>query len=231
LVGEKIILSNQLEFQVRSDLMKKVREFNKKTSTPFPTTYETIKLPGRDELFVSLETDYIESPPEDLQLKTFEKVPSKEFEELNQGFHPKASFETVQQKIIQQEIPKNLMDFTRQPFHFDNQYPAIKPQGFIPSEIQGKLQTPPTNFSPSNQEVSMNLLKQIDKSFKVNKNPTNLSEMDPEITKNKTVPKRFPIPKISPRNIFKKKSKETEQIEKDQKIKEMFHVKKEPNKI
>jgi hypothetical protein len=77
----------------------------------------------------------------------------------------------------------------------------------------------------------MNLLKQIDKSFKVNKNPTNLSEMDPEITKNKTVPKRFPIPKISPRNIFKKKSKETEQIEKDQKIKEMFHVKKEPNKI
>jgi hypothetical protein len=59
----------------------------------------------------------------------------------------------------------------------------------------------------------MNLSKQIDKSFKVNKNPTNLSEIDPEITKNKTVPKRFPILKIFSRNIFKKKSKETEQIE------------------
>jgi anaerobic ribonucleoside-triphosphate reductase len=31
--------------------------------------------------------------------------------------------------------------------YFDNQYPAIKPQEFIKSEIQGKLQTPPTNFS------------------------------------------------------------------------------------
>jgi hypothetical protein len=91
-------------------------------------------------------------------------------------------------------------------FYFNDQYPVIKPQGFIKSEIQGKLQTSPTNFSLSNQEVSMKKSKLIDKSFKVNMNPTNLSEMNLRSTKNKTVPKRFPIPKI-PKKHFQRNPK------------------------
>jgi hypothetical protein len=56
-------------------------------------------------------------------------------------------------------------------FLFDNQYPAIKPQGFIKSEIQGKLQTPPTNFSPSNQDLRLLRTKLSQNDFQFPKSP------------------------------------------------------------
>jgi hypothetical protein len=174
---------------------------------PFNTTYKSLKSPGSDELYLSLENMESKEPTtEDLDINAFEWKPSIEYDELNQGFRPMTAFVPVQQHIQENQI--DLMDFMKQPFRFHNQFPALAPKGFMKSEIQEKNQILPTNFFTSNQKEEnkfRQLIHHIDESWNFDKNPTNMSEMDPNITKNKSVPKRFPIPKISPRNNFKKK--------------------------
>jgi hypothetical protein len=68
----------------------------------------------------------------------------------------------------------------------------------------------------------MNLSKQIEESFKLNKNPTNLSEMNLRLPRTKLSQKDFQFPK-SPQETFSKRNpKKQSKLKKTKKLKKCF---------